>query len=108
MKTDRNRKLKLRSWDHALIGPLPSGKASNFNQLEAMRKTIFEFLSCMSTDPYLDSSGWTENEIQRAADRLKEIRVRRARAMQDARAKGWQFVYPKQDAQTSSSQRVYS
>jgi hypothetical protein len=108
MKTYRNRKLKPHSWDQALIGPLPSGKASNFNQLEAMRKTIFEFLSCMTTDPYVDNSGWTENEIQRAADRLKKIRVRRARAMQDARAKGWRFVYPKSDADASSSQRVYS
>jgi hypothetical protein len=63
-----------------------------------MRDAIFDFLSCVTTDPYLDNPGWAEKEIQRGADRLKEIRARRAQALEDARAKGWRFVYREEKA----------
>ncbi len=98
MTTRRNRKTEpaLRPWDYALTRPLPSGKAPNFNRLEAMRTAILDFLEGITTGPYLDNPGWAENEIQRAADRLKQIRLRRAEAIEDARAKGWLFIYGEQ------------
>ena len=100
MKTRQNRKSKpeLRPWDDALDCPLPSGEAPHFNQLEALRRALFDFLRCMTTDPFMDDPVWVENEIQRGADRLKEIRVRRARALKDARSKGGRVVYGKEKA----------
>ncbi len=93
-----SRKRALHPWDRALTLPLPSGKAANFNRLEAMRDAIIDFLSCVTTDPHLDNPGWAEKEIQRGADRLKQISVRRAEAIEDARAKGWRFVYGQRKA----------
>jgi hypothetical protein len=49
-----------------------------------------------------------KTKFKRAADRLKEIRIRRAEAIEDARAKGWQFIYGEGETDDRVRQRVYS
>lgn len=95
----------LNQFDRATTCRSPRGTAENFNRLEEMRKDVFFFLSVATTDPDLDKSSLSENEIQEVADRLKAIRIKRAEAMKDAHAKGWIFLY---DEGESDLERAFS
>jgi len=80
-------------YERAMSCRLPGGRAENYKQLEAMRKDVMFCMTIAATDPYLSQAAWSDNEIQKVADRLKKIRVQRARALRDAQARGWRFVY---------------
>jgi hypothetical protein len=68
-------------WEHALTRPL--SRNVKFEVLELMRIDLFEYLDVLTTDPYDDNKdrAWLNSEIQRIADRLKELTQRRAKAL---------------------------
>jgi hypothetical protein len=68
-------------WEYALTRPLSRIK---FEELELMRADLFEYLDALTTDPYDDDRAWLNSEIQRIADRLKELTPRRARTLSAA------------------------
>lgn len=76
-------------WEHALTRPLT--RRTTYEVIELMRADLFEYLDVLTTDPYDDNPAgraWRDNEIQRAADRLKELTPHRARAAQAAMKAG--------------------
>jgi hypothetical protein len=75
-------------WEHALTRPL--FRNTTFEVIELMRADLFEYLDTLTTDPGDDTEDrtWLNNEIQRIADRLKELTPRRARAARAAMIAG--------------------
>jgi hypothetical protein len=71
MKTSR-RKPNRDPWEHALTCPLPS--QTSYQLLQALRQDILAYLEWVTGDLVQDGNpAETEREIQRAADRLKQI-----------------------------------
>jgi len=75
-------------WEHALRRPL--FRNTTFEVIELMRADLFEYLDTLTTDPGNEGEGrdWLNNEIQRIADRLKELTPHRARAARAAMKAG--------------------
>ena len=75
-------------WQHALTRPL--FRNTTFEVIELMRADLFEYLDTLTTDPGDEDEGrdWLNNEIQRIADRLKELTPNRARAARAAMKAG--------------------
>jgi len=75
-------------FEHALNRPLL--RKTTFEVIELMRADLFEYLDILITDPGDDYKGrvWLNHEIQRIADRLKELTPRRARAARVAKEAG--------------------
>ena len=73
--------------EHALVRPLT--RSTTFEVIELMRADLFEYLDTLTTysgDENEDRT-WLNSEVQRIADRLKEMtphRVRAARAAMKA------------------------
>ena len=70
-------------WEHALTRPL---HGISFELLELMRADLFEFIDVLTTSPYDDKKSCDDNsrDLQRVADRLKELTPIRAKALRKA------------------------
>jgi hypothetical protein len=75
-------------WEHALTRPL--FRNTTFEVIELMRADLFEYLDTLTTDPgdRTEDRTWLNNEIQRIADRLKELTPHRAGAARAAMKAG--------------------
>ncbi len=71
-------------WQHALTRPL--SRRMKFETIELMRGDLFEFLDLLTTQFFDHPRSWATNDadIQRIADRLKELTPYRDRAARAA------------------------
>jgi hypothetical protein len=73
--------------EHALLRPIT--RRTKYEVIELMRADLFEYLDTLTTDFEDEDEGrdWLNNEIQRIADRLKELTPGRACAARVAMRK---------------------
>jgi hypothetical protein len=71
-------------WEHALTRPLT--RRTKFELLELMRADLFEYLDVLTADLYngKKARAFRDTEIQRIADRFKELTPLRAEALSAA------------------------
>ncbi len=102
MKSDYPSREKNR-WEHALTRPL--NRRTKFELLELMRADLFEYLDVLTADPYNGKKDRAirDAEIQRIADRLKELTPLRREAL-GAALKAHRVEYvPFSDAESAHS-----